>query len=102
MADLRDYLVLLSINPANAGDAGLVKANIEGIDAGAKAAWFDPAHVGFFVTTHLIASAVWLLVMQGTTTIHDLLVLELGEDWMARRDSVGEHWLRRHVGPPRP
>lgn len=101
MSDLRNYLVLTSMTKAIAAAGEKLIANIEALDQKAKPLWFDASHVGIVLTTELPAIDIWNAAVEGITDLHDVLILEIGSDWMARHESKYSNWLATHVGHPR-
>lgn len=102
----RNYLVLISASKENASLAQLLLKNIQQhIDSKAAPLWIDSRGIGVFVSTDLVAYEIWQAAIQSNTLdikdTRDLLVVELGDDWAARRDAKTEHWLSTHVGTPR-
>lgn len=104
----RNYLVLISASKENAALAQKYLKNIQTlIDKNAAPLWIDSKGVGIFVSTELVAHEIWKSVFDGVThdegtAAKDILIVELGADWAARRDAKTEHWLSTHVGNPRP
>ncbi len=107
-SEKRNYLVLISASKDNAALAQKFMKNIQDlIDKNAAPLWIDSKGAGVFITTDLVANEVWKATLDGVnqeegTSIKDVLVVELGADWAARRDAKTEHWLSTHVGDPRP
>ena len=105
--DKRNYLLLISMSQDNAAIGQRVLANIKnGVDSSATPLWIDSKGVGIFVTTDLVAFEIWKAAFTSGipsefTDTRDLLIVELGHDWAARRDAKTEHWLSTHVGSPR-
>ncbi len=103
----RNYLVLISASKENAALAQKYLKNIQAlIDKSAAPLWIDSKGVGVFVSTELVAFEIWKAVFDGVTheegtAAKDILIVELGADWAARRDAKTEHWLSTHVGTPR-
>jgi hypothetical protein len=103
----RNYLMLISASEQNAKAVLKMKENINcRVDSNAEPLWIDAKGVGIFITTELVAAEIWTHAVtdMGTQleTIRDLLIVELGSDWLARRDAKTEHWLATHVGQPFP
>lgn len=102
----RNYLVLMSASKDNASTAQLLLKNIQTyVDPKAAPLWIDSKGAGIFVSTELVALEVWTEALQSRSVdlndTRDLLIVELGNDWAARRDAKTEHWLSTHVGQPR-
>jgi hypothetical protein len=102
----QNYLVLISASKENASLAQLLLKNIQQhVDPRAAPLWIDSKGVGVFVHTELVAHEIWKAAIQSERVdlkdTRDLLVVELGSDWAARRDAKTEHWLSTHVGSPR-
>jgi len=106
--DKRNYLVLISASKENAALAQKLLKNIQKlIDKNAAPLWIDSKGIGVFVSTNLVAYEIWKSAFDGVThdegtSAKDLLIVELGQDWAARRDAKTEHWLSTYVGSPRP
>lgn len=106
--DHRQYLVLISASKDNASLAQKLLENLKKhVDERAAPLWIDAKGIGVLLTTDLVASDIWREMFQkepgqdyGDT--RNMLVLELGRDWAARRDDKIEHWLASHVGTPLP
>ena len=104
----RQYLILISASKENAALAQKLLKNIQQyIDRSASPLWIDSKGIGVFVTTKLVAWEIWREAFQSDrpeelADTRDLLIVELGSDWAARRDAKTEHWLSTHVGSPRP
>lgn len=106
--DQRNYLVLISASKDNAALAQKYMKNIQSlVDKSAAPLWIDSKGAGLFVSTDLVASEIWSATLDGinheeSISTKDVLIVELGEDWAARRDAKTEHWLSTHIGQPRP
>lgn len=104
----RHYLVLISASKDNASLAQKLLENLKKhVDERAAPLWIDAKGIGVLLTTDLVASDIWREMFQkepgqdyGDT--RNMLVLELGQDWAARRDDKIEHWLASHIGNPLP
>ncbi len=102
----RQYLVLIAASKDNAALAQKILENIKThVDERAAPLWIDAKGIGVLVTTELVASEIWREMFQkapgqdyGDT--RNLLIVEIGKDWAARRDDKIEHWLASHVGAP--
>lgn len=62
--------------------------------------------IGVFISTDLTALEIWREALQTEKSgeladMRDVLIVEIGQDWAARRDAKAEHWLATHVGSPR-
>ena len=101
------YLVLLSAGKDNLSMVQTIVENIKKtVDSKADPLWIDSKGLGIFVEADLVASEIWSHALSGlgheqVEAVKDMLILEIGEDWAARRDARTEHWLTRHVGAPR-
>lgn len=106
--DKRNYLILISASKDNAHLAQMLLKNIQkNVDSNAAPLWIDAKGIGVFVTTDMVAWEIWDAAMQSERRdelrdTRDLLIVEIGNDWIARRDAKTEHWLSSHVGPPLP
>ncbi|WP_244976784.1 hypothetical protein [Achromobacter piechaudii] len=104
----RQYLVLIAASKDNASLAQKQLENLKKyVDDRAAPLWIDAKGIGVLLTTDMVASEIWRAMFQkdagqdlGDT--RNMLVLELGKDWAARRDDKIEHWLATHVGNPLP
>lgn len=104
----RQYLVLIAASKDNASMAQKLLENLKAhVDERAAPLWIDAKGIGVLLTTELVASEIWQAMFQkapgqdyGDT--RNMLVVELGKDWAARRDDKIEHWLASHVGTPLP
>ena len=104
--DHRQYLVLIAASKDNASLAQKQLENLKKhVDERAAPLWIDAKGIGVLLTTDMVASEIWRAMFQkeqgqdlGDT--RNMLVLELGKDWAARRDDKIEHWLASHVGTP--
>jgi hypothetical protein len=107
-SDHRQYLVLISASKDNASLAQKLLENLKKhVDERAAPLWIDAKGIGVLLTTDLVASDIWREMFQkepgqdyGDT--RNMLVLEIGKDWAARRDDKIEHLLASHVGNPLP
>ncbi|NMK47514.1 hypothetical protein [Achromobacter sp. Bel] len=107
-SDHRQYLVLIAASKDNASLAQKLLENLKKhVDERAAPLWIDAKGIGVLLTTDLVASDIWREMFQkepgqdyGDT--RNMLVLEIGRDWAARRDDKIEHWLASHVGDPLP
>ena len=103
----RPYLVLISGATDNAHLMQTLLKNIQkNIDPRATPLWFDSKGIGIFVKTGFVALEIWTEALESEKKeelrdIRDVLVVEIGEDWAARRDAKTEHWLSSHAGKPR-
>lgn len=97
-----NYLLTLSVDKSTAATGKRVLANINAnVDASARPLWIDPKGIAIFITTNLVAMDIWREAIVGVTDVGDMLIVEIGPDWMARRESKPEHWLTTHVGHPK-
>jgi len=107
-SERRSYLILIAASKDNAALVqGLLRNLQTRVDAKAAPLWVDSKGVGILLSTHLVAWEIWREMFQvdvggdyGDT--RDILIVEVGQDWAARRDAKTEHWLTTHVGTPRP
>ncbi|ULH05360.1 hypothetical protein [Alcaligenes faecalis] len=106
-AEQRNYLVLISASKDNAALAQKYLKNLQSlVDRNAAPLWIDSKGAGVFLSTELVAAEIWNAALDGVnhvegTATKDLLVVELGADWLARKDAKTEHWLKTHIGSPR-
>ena len=104
----RSYLLLMSAGKDNAKLTQLVLKNIQStVDEHASVLWIDSKGVGIFMSTELVAGEIWIEAVK--SPIHtdlqdfrDMLIVEIGADWMVRKDARTDHWLTTHVGKSRP
>lgn len=101
MNETRNYLLLTSMTKQAAAAGKKLIANVTAIDHQAKLLWFDSAHVGIVLTTELPATDIWGKALAGVDDLNDILIIEIGRDWMARSESKYDHWFKTHVGIPR-
>lgn len=100
----RRYLILIAANRDTAAIAKRFMHNIRAnIDHHAQAAWIDSKGAGVLVQSAHNARRVWNLVLADASVAEieatrDMLVVELGKDWMARRDAKTAHWLASNTG----
>jgi len=101
---MRNYLVLLSLTQANKATGLKVIANLKAFTGEAVTPmWIDSAYIGIPVTTNEPAIAIWKAVVKGfdeNSAFRDMLVLELGSDWMCRKGASAQNWLLKHLGRP--
>ncbi len=103
----QQYLVLISAGKDNAALAQRILKNIqEAVDPTAAPLWIDAKGIGVFVSTELVAWEIRAAALPSKdadqlTDVRDILVLEIGKDWAARKDAKTEHWLSTHVGEPK-
>lgn len=98
----RNYLLTLSVDRSSAETAKRVLANINAnVDQSARPLWIDPHGIAIFISSNLVALEIWKEALTGMTNSGDLLIVEIGSDWMARKESKPEHWLTTHVGHPK-
>lgn len=101
------YLILLSAGKDNLSSVQSIVQNIKkNVDPKASPLWIDSKGLGIFVESPLVATSIWSsalseLEFSQTEALKDMVVIEIGKDWMARKDSTMTHWLATHVGSPR-
>ncbi|TAM88964.1 MAG: hypothetical protein EPN41_04760 [Candidimonas sp.] len=106
-AGKRGYLLLMSAGKDNAKLTQTVLKNVQSaVDENASVLWIDSKGIGIFVSTELVAAEIWTEAMKSQIRtdfqdFRDMLIVEIGADWMARKDARTEHWLTTHVGKPR-
>ncbi len=105
--DKRNYLVLLSAANENPALARKVMDNLQaGVDRNAHALWVDGKSAGIFLITSLVASEIRHIALasdkpaRDVSDMRDILILEIGDDWYARKEARAEHWLNAHAGKP--
>lgn len=97
----KNYLFLISASADNATSVQKIQRNlIESVDAGCKPRWIDSRGAGFFINTKLTAAEIWSAAFIDSKFNGDAVVIELGRDWMARKEATTEHWLKTHLGSP--
>lgn len=103
----RKYLLLIS---ASKETAVAVKSALqrlkENVDQNADTLWVDSRGLGVCFSTEMVGYDIWEAVLKDSRVdfeaIKDVLIVELGKDWVARRDSKAEHWFSTHLGRPLP
>lgn len=104
----RCYLVQISASKDNLALAQKLLKNIQDrVDSNARPLWIDSKGIGVFVITRLVAHEIWNESFRDTGDLNaneakDTLVLEIGGDWAARKDTTTANWLVSHVGPALP
>lgn len=101
---MKHYIVLFSLSQANKATGNKVIANLKTLtDEAIAPLWIDSAYIGIPVATASTAKEIWRAAVKGldeTSAFRDMLILELGNDWMCRKDAKAQHWLTKHLGPP--
>lgn len=106
-----NYLVLLNIANKNeisvaSKTASKVMANLKNISKHEpKIAWADGAYFGIAIEFDGAAADIWFAITQGINegiSLKDLLIIELGRDWMCRNEAAAHGWLNSHLGAPLP
>jgi hypothetical protein len=101
---MKNYLVLVSLSKANVVTGKKILSNLEAVAHGNVApAWIDSAYIGIPIATESTAREIWLSAVAGInqdSDLRDLLIVELGRDWLTRKDARAEHWLTTHLGHP--
>ncbi|MHA7124251.1 hypothetical protein ACWV16_26470 [Achromobacter xylosoxidans] len=103
----RRYLVLLSASKDSLAMTQTIVENIrKEVDSRSNPLWIDSKGIGILVESDLVAAAIWSRAIGGldhdrSEAVRDMLILEIGQDWMARKDAPATHWLATHVGSPR-
>lgn len=102
---MSSYLVLVSLAKPNKTTANKILSNLQSVSSEtASPAWIDSAYIGIPIATDKCARDIWRAAVAGineTSDLRDLLVVELGQDWLARQDARAAHWLMTHLGSPR-
>ena len=97
----KNYLFLISASADSAASVQKIHRNlIQSVDAGCKPRWIDSRGAGFFISSKLTAAEIWSVAFIDSKFSGDALAVELGRDWMARKDATTEHWLKTHLGSP--
>lgn len=102
----RNYLALISVTKDNASLVQVLLKNIQkNIDEKASPLWIDSKGVGVFLSTELTAHDVWSLAISKDRPddlheLKDILILEIGSDWAARKEAKTANWLKNNVGAP--
>ncbi|MDP2815750.1 MAG: hypothetical protein Q8O19_03620 [Rectinemataceae bacterium] len=103
---MKNYLVLISMSQANKSTGNKIVSNLKKLtDKTVIPAWIDSAYVGIPISTEFSVWEIWESAVEGineTSDLRDMLVIEIGRDWLARRDTRAAHWLTTHVGHPIP
>lgn len=95
----RCFLLLLSLNAANASVGQTVLAKIKrDIDANATPAWIDSRGVGVLISTAVSSRELWTtafgdLPTGAAQTMRDALLLQIGPDWQGFPESKAGAWL---------
>lgn len=99
-----NYLILVSLAKPNRATADKIVSNLKKIaDQTIAPAWIDSAYIGIPIETDKCAAEIWSAATVGmneVSDLRDLLIVELGRDWMARKDARSSHWLMTHLGLP--
>lgn len=103
---MKNYLVLVSMSKPNKATGDKIVSNLRTVCRDAVSPiWVDAAYVGIPVCTDRSAREIWVAAVEGMneeSDLRDMLVVELGLDWLARKDARATHWLATHLGPPAP
>lgn len=105
--ETRSYVVLISASKDNLALAQQIVKNIQTkVDKKAAPLWVDSKGVGMLVSTDLVASeirkeALSLDMKIGPQDVKGFLIMEIGLDWAAPKDSTTGNWLASHIGDPR-
>ncbi|MFE0843159.1 hypothetical protein [Achromobacter insolitus] len=103
----RQFLVLLSASKDSLSMTQSIVQNLKkDVDPKSNPLWIDSKGIGILVETELVAASIWNRALAGldherSEALKDMLILEVGQDWMARKDAAATHWLTTHVGYPR-
>ena len=98
----KNFLFLISASAADRASLQVIAGNItKSVDATAKPLWFDPTHVGYFVTCDMTAYQIWSKAFHSlepryAENLRDAMVLEIGSDYMAGSSSKIAAWLNSH------
>lgn len=94
------FLMLLSLSKSNAAVGKAVLDRIKrGVDSGASPLWIDSHGIGVFITTDLPAWQIWQeafpnqIARDDQMTMKDMLLVQVGPDWEAKRDGKTAAWL---------
>ena len=97
------YLLLVALTKENAPSIQKLRDNVlKKIDDEAKVLWTQQALLGLVMKTDRHAVDIWDQAIKNIDNLRDVLVLELGRDWIALRDTTMAGWLNSHFGPPLP
>lgn len=103
---MNSYMVFVSLAKPNKATANKIISNLNAVTSETVApAWIDSAYIGIPISTDTSAREIWRAAVAGineTSDLRDLLVIELGRDWLARTDTRTAHWLKSHLGHPLP
>lgn len=103
----RPYLILVAASKDNLSMTQAIVQNIQKhVDTKSNPLWIDSKGIGIFVQTELVASVIQERAVAGLKkdqleAFKEMLVLEIGEDWFARKDAPTTVWLAKHVGDAR-
>lgn len=102
-----NYFVQISASKDNLALAQKIVKNIQDrVDTNARPLWIDSKGIGIFLSTELVAHEIWNESFHDTANLNsneakDILVLKVGDDWAARKDTTTANWLTSHAGSPR-
>ncbi|MGS1109143.1 hypothetical protein ACVCNH_23005 [Achromobacter anxifer] len=105
-SEKRQFLVLLSASKDSLSMTQAIVQNLKkDVDPKSNPLWIDSKGIGILVETELVAASIWNRALAGldherSEALKDMLILEVGQDWMARKDAAATHWLTTHVGEP--
>jgi hypothetical protein len=105
--ETRPYLILVAASKDNLSMTQAIVQNIKKhVDTKSNPLWIDSKGIGIFVRTELVASVIQERAVAGLKSdlleaFKELLVLEIGEDWFARKDAPTTQWLAKHIGDAR-
>lgn len=103
---MNSYMVFVSLAKPNKTTANRILSNLNAVNSEAVSpAWIDSAYIGIPIATDATAREIWRAAVAGineASDLRDLLVIELGRDWLARGDTRAAHWLTSHLGHPLP
>lgn len=103
----RNYLLLVSASKETATVVrGILHRLKENVDMNADTTWIDSKGLGVMFSTDMVGYDIWDAILEEKRVdfenIKDVMIVELGRDWIARTDSKPDHWLSTHVGRPLP
>src|SRR5690606_1095292 len=96
----KNFLLLLSLNEQDREIASALLQRLQReVDKSASPLWFDSRGAGIFISTELSSHEIWdqawpdSLPSRHQSRLKDMLILQVGPDWMGRADGTASAWL---------